>query len=269
MGNNPFVDFPVEWSLLAFWYTQPLQHFPSHLGTWFHKGYQNSFVNTSPRLYIVCPGREWTVWQKPASLLQWMSKDSWIWWGGRGSEVEDLPKTAESWPPRSDLGLAAPAKIRSGCDCDAVKMSSESHVKMQGWGSSFSKETKFLFWGTFSSKVPCQKELSSSNEELFPNPVKMSVCWKLQVEFVFLRVTIDPSTKRLPNGTLEIVLRLSKRMPIMCRFYRTFGPRLITIKHSEKHYKTFWERFCTKSHFLTTISGQPMANRLSIFSYWD
>ena len=40
----------------------------------------------------------------------------------------------------------------------------------QGWGSTFSKLTKFLFWGTFSSKVPRQKELSSSNKELFPNP---------------------------------------------------------------------------------------------------
>ena len=47
----------------------------------------------------------------------------------------------------------------------------------QGWGSTFSKLTKFLFWGTFSSKVPRQKELSSPNEELFPNPDPKTETW--------------------------------------------------------------------------------------------
>ena len=35
MGNDPFVDFPVQWAdwaLLALGYTQPFQNFPSHLG---------------------------------------------------------------------------------------------------------------------------------------------------------------------------------------------------------------------------------------------
>ena len=40
----------------------------------------------------------------------------------------------------------------------------------QGWGSSFSKGAKFLFEELFIIKVPRQKELSSSNKELFPNP---------------------------------------------------------------------------------------------------
>ena len=31
MGIDPFVDFPGEWALLALGYTQPLQHFHSHL----------------------------------------------------------------------------------------------------------------------------------------------------------------------------------------------------------------------------------------------
>ena len=31
--HDPFVDFPVEWALLALGYTQPLQQFPSHLGS--------------------------------------------------------------------------------------------------------------------------------------------------------------------------------------------------------------------------------------------
>ena len=33
MGNDPFVDFPGELALLALGYTQPLQHFTSHLVT--------------------------------------------------------------------------------------------------------------------------------------------------------------------------------------------------------------------------------------------
>ena len=32
MANDPFVDFPVEWVLLALGYTQHLQHFQFHLG---------------------------------------------------------------------------------------------------------------------------------------------------------------------------------------------------------------------------------------------
>ena len=47
-----------------------------------------------------------------------------------------------------------------------------AHNKTQGWGSSFSKGTKFLFRELFSFIVPYLKELSSSNEELFPNPDK-------------------------------------------------------------------------------------------------
>ena len=31
MGIDPFVDFPGEWALLDLGYTQPLQHFHSHL----------------------------------------------------------------------------------------------------------------------------------------------------------------------------------------------------------------------------------------------
>ena len=40
----------------------------------------------------------------------------------------------------------------------------------QGWGSLFSKGTKFLIWGFFYRKAPGEKELSYSNELLLPNP---------------------------------------------------------------------------------------------------
>ena len=33
MGNDPFVDYRGEWVLVALGYTQPLQHFTSHLVT--------------------------------------------------------------------------------------------------------------------------------------------------------------------------------------------------------------------------------------------
>ena len=52
------VDFPVEWALLALGYTQPLQHFPSHLGTEFREttgyGYSVAAPSTTHWLNANC-----------------------------------------------------------------------------------------------------------------------------------------------------------------------------------------------------------------------
>ena len=49
MGNDPFVDFPGEWEMLALGYTQPLQHFTSYLATTIF----NSFVWGDVQVWLV------------------------------------------------------------------------------------------------------------------------------------------------------------------------------------------------------------------------
>ena len=53
MGNDPFVDFPGEWALLAFRYTQPLQHFTSHPATDLSRWRKRSVMPVLLMLYSI------------------------------------------------------------------------------------------------------------------------------------------------------------------------------------------------------------------------
>ena len=95
------------------------------------------------------------------------------------AEAEKMAKKADAWKEYKeaamlDMMLESMPKVRA-------------ITEMQGCGSSFSNFEELLssfsyFEELFSSKVPSQKELSSSNEELFPNPAEMAkiVCPRLR-----------------------------------------------------------------------------------------
>ena len=70
MGNDLFVDFPGWWALLALGYTQPLQHFTSHLVSVRERSHHTNLLTPSITLsFIMYTIREKALWGPPAPFV--------------------------------------------------------------------------------------------------------------------------------------------------------------------------------------------------------